>query len=180
MRHQTSDVRRQLMVLTLLTAVTAAFSPVVGQTSLSIYKDGRVVVRQSVAQPLTKGRNVLTVPVQQFRTGTLFSGDSLVTLVSGTVFDATTRDQALQRAIGQTLSFVRAKGDTVRATVLSVSPPQYRLADGRLLLGSPGEPLFPSELVRTGEEAMVRLEASRGRPRKEVAYVAQGATWEAT
>src|SRR2546427_7640659 len=125
------------MVLTLLTAVTAAFSPVVGQTSLSIYEDGRVVVRQSVAQPLTKGRNVLTVPVQQFRTGTLFSADSLVTLVSGTVFDATTRDQALQRAIGQTLSFVRAKGDTVRATVLSVSPPQYRLAGGRVVFRGP-------------------------------------------
>src|SRR5256714_237295 len=58
-------------------------------------------------------------------------------------------------------------------------PPQYRLADGRLLLEEPGQPLFPPELVRTAPEAQVVLDASRSRQRTEIAYVAQGMTWEA-
>src|SRR5438309_966145 len=155
-------------------------SPLAAQTSLSIYRDGRVVVRRTLPQALQQGRNTVTVKLDGLDPATLFSPDTAVSVVATTTRAASTVDEALARAIGQTLSFVRAKGDTVRATVLSVTPPQYRLTDGRLLLGSPGEPLFPSELVRTGEEAMVTLEASRGRPRTEVAYVAQGATWEAT
>jgi len=58
-------------------------------------------------------------------------------------------------------------------------PPQYKLSDGRLLLSSPGEPLFPAELVRTSPEAQLVLDASRARQRTELAYVAQGVMWEA-
>src|SRR5207253_473744 len=70
--------------------------------------------------------------------------------------------------------------DTVRATVIRVAPPQYRLPDGRFLLSEPGEPLFPAELVRTMPEATVTLEATRNRPRTDLAYVMIGAArWEA-
>src|SRR5712664_1198355 len=93
-----------------------AGTPLAGQTSLSIYRDGRVVVRQ-------------------------------------------------------TLSFVRSKGDTIRATVVRADPPQFKLSDGRLLLGLPGEPLFPAELVRTTPEAEVVLDAVRARSRTDIAYV---------
>ena len=155
-------------------------TPLAAQTSLAIYRDGRVVVRRTLPQALERGRNSLTVKLDGLDPATLFSPDTAVAVVTATARAPSTVDDALTRAIGQTVSFVHAKGDTVRATVLSVNPPQYRLPDGRLLLSSPGEPLFPSELVRVGEEAMVTLEATRARPRTEVAYVAQGATWEAT
>src|SRR5436190_23475318 len=149
MRHQRSDVRRQLMVLTALTAVTAAFSSVVGQTSLSIYKDGRIVVRQTVPQALTKGRNTLTLRLDGLDPATLFSPDSAVTVLSARVRYPSTAADALARAAGQTISFFRSRGDTVKATVVRADPPQYRLPDGRYLLEPPGTPLFPSELVRT-------------------------------
>ena len=88
------------------------------------------------------------------------------------------------RAVGQTLSFAPSEDsqrrDTVRATVVRVDPPQYRLADGRFLLSQPGEPLFPADLVRTAPEAILSLEASRGRPNTQLAYVGQGVNWEAT
>jgi hypothetical protein len=48
-----------------------------------------------------------------------------------------------------------------------------------LLLEQPGEPLFPAELVRSTPEAQVVLDASRARPRTDIAYVAQGVSWEA-
>jgi hypothetical protein len=154
-------------------------APLVGQTSLSIYRDGRVVVRQSLPQALQRGRNVLTLRLEGLDPATLFSPDTSVAVASATVRYPSDKNDALARAVGQTLSFVHAKGDTVRATVLRVDPPQYRLVDGRLLLESPGEPLFPAELVRTSPEAAVVLDAARARPRTELAYVTQGVTWEA-
>ena len=155
-------------------------APLAGQTSLSIYRDGRVVVRQSLPQALQRGRNALTLKLDGLDPATLFSSDTAVSVVSAEVRYPSTRDDALARAVGRTLSFSRGTGDTIKATVVRVAPPQYRVGDGRLLLQSPGEPLFPAELVRTSPEAAVVLDAARARPRTELAYVTQGANWEAT
>jgi hypothetical protein len=163
-----------------LSAVLALIgTPLAAQTSLSIYRDGRVVVRRTLPQALQQGRNNLTLRLEALDPATLFSTDTSVSVSSATVRYPSTATDALARAIGQTMSFVRSKGDTIRATVVRVDPPQYKLPDGRFLLGPPGEPLFPAELVRTSPEAQVVLDASRARQRTELAYVAQGATWEA-
>jgi hypothetical protein len=122
----------------------------------------------------------LTLQIEGLDPATLFSPDSSVTVTSATVRYPSTQNDALARAVGQTLAFVRGKGDTLRATVVRVDPPQYRLADGRLLLSPPGEPLFPAELVRMTAEASLTVESTRGRPTTQLAYVTQGVTWEAT
>jgi hypothetical protein len=165
--------------------VIAAVMPVTAQTSLSIYSDGRVVVRRSLAQPLEKGRNTLNLKVDALDPATLFSPDTSVGLVSAVLRPATDQATALQRAVGQALAFVRVResggADTVRATVTRADPPQYRLPDGRFLLSPPGEPLFPADLIRTAPEVAVTLEATRPQPRTELAWVADGAArWEAT
>src|SRR5256714_7600967 len=107
--------------------------PVGAQTSLSIYRDGRVVVRRALPQALQQGRNALTLRLEALDPATLFSPDTAVSVTSATVRYASTATDALARAVGQTISFVRAKGDTLRATVVRVDPPQYKLSDGRLL-----------------------------------------------
>jgi len=160
-------------------ALVLVGTPVAAQTSLSIYRDGRVVVRRTLPQALQQGRNALSLRLEALDPATLFSTDTAVSIVSATVRYPSTAAEALARAVGQTLSFVHAKGDTVRATVVRVDPPQYKLPDGRVLLSPPGEPLFPVELVRTAPEAQLVLDASRARQRTEIAYVAQGMTWEA-
>lgn len=157
----------------------ALAAPAAAQTSVSIYRDGRAVVRQTLPQALQRGQHRVTLRIEGLDPATLFSPDTAVTVVSVTLRPPSARADALWRAVGQTMSFVRAKGDTVRATVLRVDPPQYRLTDGRLLLGDPGEPLFPADVVRTTPEASVVLDAARNRPRTELAFVGQGATWEA-
>ena len=164
--------------------VVAGIAPLAGQTSLSIYGDGRVVVRRALPQPLEKGRNLLTLKLEGLDPATLFSPDTAVALVSATARTATDQAAAMERAVGQTLAFVRPRAgggaDTVRATVVRVAPPQYRLPDGRFLLSEPGEPLFPADLVRTMPEATVTLDATRNRPRTDLAYVMIGAArWEA-
>jgi len=160
-------------------AVALLAGPLAAQTSLSIYRDGRVVVRQSLPQALQRGRNALTLKLEGLDPATLFSPDTSVAVLSATARYPSSKGEALANAVGQTLSFVRAKGDTIRATVVHADPPQYRLSDGRLLLESPGEPLFPTELVRTSPEAVVVLDASRPRQRTDLAYVTSGVTWEA-
>lgn len=163
----------------LIAALLAVPALAAAQTSLSIYSDGRVVVRQTLPRALERGRNTVTVALEGLDPATLFSPDTAVSVASATVRYPTDKVAALAAATGQTLAFVREKGDTVRATVVRVMPPQYRLADGRLLLELPGEPLFPAALVRTAPEVTLVLEASRGRPRTELTYLAQGARWEA-
>ena len=165
-------------------AMAAVVMPLAGQTSLSIYSDGRVVVRRTLPQSLQKGRNTLTLKVEGLDGATLFSPDTAVAVVSAIVRPATDQNAALAAAAGQTLSFVQPRigggADTVRATVVRSSPPQYRLPDGRYLLSPPGQPLFPGELVRTAAEATIALDATQTRPRTELAYVADGAArWEA-
>ncbi|MGH7700406.1 MAG: DUF4139 domain-containing protein [Gemmatimonadales bacterium] len=157
----------------------AAATPAGAQTSLSIYSDGRVVVRQTLPQALQRGRNALTLRLEGLDPATLFSPDTAVSVVGAVARYPSDQAAALRAAVGQTLAFVRDRGDTVRATVVRVDPPQFQLGDGRLLLDVPGEPLFPAALVRTAPEASLVLEASRARPRTELAYVTQGATWEA-
>ncbi|HYT64412.1 MAG TPA: hypothetical protein VEL50_10950 [Gemmatimonadales bacterium] len=179
MRMRLSGIRYQLSVVLALFA-----TPLAAQTSLSIYRDGRVVVRRTLPQTLQQGRNALTLRLEALDPATLFSPDTSVSVVSATARYPSTKGDALAHAIGQTLSFVQERedgkaADTVKATVVRVDPPQYRLADGRLLLEDPGQPLFPAELVRTAPEAQVVLEASRSRSHTEIAYVAQGMTWEA-
>src|SRR6267154_292799 len=170
----------QCPMTSVLAALVLAFTPTsAAQTSLSIYRDGRVVVRRTLPQPLQQGRNSLTLRLEALDPATLFSTDTSVSVVAATVRYPSAKNDALARATGQTLSFVRSVGDTVKATVVRVDPPQFRLTDGRLLLEQPGEPLFPAELVRTAPEAQVVLDAARGRPRTDIAYVAQGITWEA-
>jgi len=165
-------------------AIAAGVMPLVGQTSLSIYSDGRVVVRRTLPQPLQKGRNTLTLRLEGLDGASLFSPDTAVAIVSAVVRPPTDHVAGLAAAAGQTLSFIRTRAaggaDTVRATVVRSDPPQYRLPDGRYLLSSPGEPLFPAELVRIAPEAALALEATQTRPRTELAYVADGAArWEA-
>ncbi len=139
------------------------------QTSLSIYSDGRVVVRRSLPQALAKGRNSLTLELDGVDPAVVFSPDTAVTVASAVLRPATERGAALEGAVGATLSFAHGKGDTLRATVVRVSPPQYRLSDGRLLLVEPGEPLFPPELVRTASQVSLVLDVARARPATELA-----------
>jgi len=182
MRKTLSAVSRQLSAVTVigLATVPAILS---GQTSLSIYSDGRVVVRRTLPQALQKGRNAVTVQFDGLDPATLFSPDTAVTVTGATVRYPSSAADALNRAIGQTIAFVSeglGRRDTIKATVVRVDPPQFKLADGRLLLAMPGQPLFPSELVRTSPEASLTLDATRNRTNTQLAYVAQGVTWEAT
>ncbi|HWH04203.1 MAG TPA: hypothetical protein VN674_10960 [Gemmatimonadales bacterium] len=162
--------------------IVLAAVPAAGQTSLSIYSDGRVVVRRMIPQKLQRGTNIFSLDLPGLDPATLFSPDSNVAVTSAVLRPATDMEAALRASIGRTLSFVVGKGDTVQATVLSVNPPQSKVSNGMVMFGFPnGTPLFPAEasLIRSRPEAVVTLDASRARDVTDLAYVSQGVTWEA-
>src|SRR5213596_2654294 len=100
-----SVIRRPVTVLAVGALALAGRAS--GQTSLSIYSDGRVVVRRSLPQALEKGRNALTLKLEDLDPTTLFSPDTSIALLSATARTTTEQNAALQRALGQTLAFVR-------------------------------------------------------------------------
>jgi hypothetical protein len=162
-----------------LAVLLAALPPAAqAQTSLSIYRDGRVLVRQTLPQALQPGRNNVTLNIEGLDPATLFSPDSQVSILSVVARFPSTAEDALARAIGQTIAFAREK-DTVRATLVRVNPPQVRLADGRILLAFPGQPLLPANVVRSQPEAQLVLDAARAKPRTDLAFIGSGMSWEA-
>src|SRR3989442_2083221 len=90
----------------------AAAGPVTGQMSLSIYKDGRVVVRQSLPQPLPKGRSTLSLKLDGLDPATLFSPDIAVAVLSATLRPSCVPANALLYAIGSNRSLVSATVST--------------------------------------------------------------------
>src|SRR5204863_973032 len=108
--HRAEDRLRMAQVTAaLVLAIAVGAAPLAAQTSLSIYSDGRVVVRRTLPQPLEKGRNTLTLKLEGLDPATLFSPDTAVAFVSATARPATGQAAAMERAIGQTLGFVRPR-----------------------------------------------------------------------
>src|SRR6266700_7462414 len=76
----------QCSMISVLAALLLAFPLTsAAQTSLSIYRDGRVVVRRTIPQALQQGRNTLTLRLEALDPATLFSPDTSVSVSSATV-----------------------------------------------------------------------------------------------
>src|SRR5947208_16860447 len=91
--HRAEDSARMVEMKWALLVLLAG--PLAGQTSLSIYSDGRVVVRRTLAQALEKGRNTLTLQLEDLDPATLFSPDTGGALLSAIARTPTDRDRAL-------------------------------------------------------------------------------------
>ena len=161
-----------------------AFGPALmaQETSLTIYQDGRVMVRRTIPLALPRGTSTVSIDLG----GRSADPTSLVALddgmeVRGVVVSAATGvEGSLRRALGREVDFLLG-GDSlrfVRGTVLSVDPPAFRV-QGRVLYDMPGRPTFPDSLVQLALRADVTVEAARAARSLRVAYLAQGLMWRA-
>ena len=155
------------------------------QTSLTVYQDGRVVVRRTIAGQVPRG--VTTLPVdlgaRSVDPGTIVAlGDGVeVRGVSGA--DATGPEAALRRAVGKEIDWMVTRADSgvrfVRGTLLSVDPPAVRV-DGRVVYTFPGTPAFPDSLVSLAPRVDLTVESARDLPALRLAYQLQGLQWRAS
>jgi hypothetical protein len=149
------------------------------QTSLTIYNDGRVLVRRAVPVAVPKGTSEQRLPLGPLDPSTIFALDSGVA-ITATRFDGGDAEAgAIRRAIGRQLLF-RIGADTVSATVVGVDPERFRFADGRIMFGRPGQPVFPEELAVPGPVAQISLRSDAARKDLRLGYFTAGANWQAS
>ncbi|MGQ0704240.1 MAG: hypothetical protein ACT4PM_14035, partial [Gemmatimonadales bacterium] len=137
------------------------------QTSLTIYNDGRVLVRRTVSVPLAAGTATHRLTLGTLDPATLFALDSGVAVLGASYDAAVDEANTLRRAVGQSLRFVVNRGsasDTVAGTVLGVNPERYRLPDGRVVFQRPGVPLYPAELVLAEPTLSLSVRSAGTRP----------------
>ncbi|HET7025318.1 MAG TPA: hypothetical protein VFI39_08960 [Gemmatimonadales bacterium] len=140
-------------------------SPLAAQTSATIYNDGRILVRRTIAAAVPRGASVQHLPLGQLDPGSIFSLDNGVS-VSGVRYDGATDDASLlRRAIGRTLVFRSGTmlRDTLSATVVSVAPFRLRLADGSIVTTPIGTPSYPAEtgFLQPSLDLSVQSDAAR-------------------
>jgi len=170
---------RALAIGLALAPLTAYRSTLTAQTSLTIYNDGRVLVRRTVTVEVPKGSSTQWVMLGQLDPSTLFSLDTTVAITGSSYDPASDYAGALRRAVGRKLVF-RSGKDTVTATVLSVAPEAYKLPDGSITFSAPGQPLFPADLVSIDPVINLSLEAQQARKDLRLGYFSGGAQWQAS
>ncbi len=163
-------------------AMTAP-APASAQTSLTIYNDGRVLVRRDVEVAVPKGASNQTVTLGALDPASLFSLDSTVAITRLAFDGAIDEQSALRRSVGKRLVFrvqTEEKADTVSALVLGVDPLRLQLPDGRVMFTAPGAALYPADVVVAEPTVRLGLESARAQKSLRLGYFTSGASWQAS
>jgi hypothetical protein len=178
---------RRAAPLALLFLTQAPLS-LAAQSSLTIYNDGRVLVRRGFDQPVPRGLSTQTVRLGAADPATLFPLDDDVAIERSTYDGAVDEQSVLRRAVGRRLTFRMGPRpgpngttvqDTLSALVLGVDPLRLQLADGRVAFNMPGQPLYPAELVVAEPTATLGVRSGSARDQLRLGYFSSGAGWQA-
>ncbi|HEY3013334.1 MAG TPA: hypothetical protein VGJ36_11340 [Gemmatimonadales bacterium] len=178
-----SGFLRVAVMLLASTSVLPCFpaSPLHAQTSLTIYNDGRVLVRRTISATLPKGGSNQRLALGALDPATLFSLDSTVSLERVSYDGAVDEASVLRRSVGKRLVFrLSDPRDTVSALVLGVDPIRLQLPDGRISFTPPGLPLYPSDVVVVEPTANVAVRSARAQDQMRLGYFTTGASWQAS
>ncbi|HEY7681517.1 MAG TPA: hypothetical protein VH879_02640 [Gemmatimonadales bacterium] len=159
--------------------LATAHSPLLAQTSITLYNDGRVLVRRDFALEIGKGQSdrlVVTGPVDP---ATVFTLDPEVAIVAGAYDGGIDQSSVLRRAIGRRLTFRTGK-DTLSAEVVGVDPERYRLSDGTIVFQAPGIPQYPADLVTLEPRYQLTIASAQARKSLRLGYFTQGGGWTAS
>jgi hypothetical protein len=151
------------------------------QTSLTIYNDGRVLVRRALAVAVPKGASTQRVAVGALDPSSVFSLDSGVT-IGGLRYDGAVDEMsALRRSVGKRVVYrLPESKDTLSALVLGVDPLRLQLPDGRVTFNPPGAALYPADVVVADPTAMLDLKSTRAQDKLRLGYFTSGASWQAS
>jgi hypothetical protein len=155
--------------------------PAYPQTSLTIYNDGRVLVRRTVAAQVPKGSSTQRLTLGALDPATIFSLDPDVTLDKVSYDGAVDEASVLRRSVGKRLVFrLSDPRDTVSALVLGVDPLRLQLPDGRISFTPPGLALYPADVVVVQPTAVLGVRATQAQDQLRLGYFTSGATWQAS
>ncbi len=151
------------------------------QTSLTIYNDGRVLVRRSVPLAVPKGATTPRAAIGSLDPASVFSLDPDVTIAGLSYDGAVDEGSVLRRSVGRRLVFrLPESKDTVSALVLGVDPLRLQLPDGRVMFTPPGAALYPGDVVVADPTVTLQLESARALDKLRLGYFTAGASWRAS
>jgi hypothetical protein len=151
---------------------------------VTVYQDGRVMVRSSLPVRLPQGASTHSLGLGFLEPGSIFSLDPEVA-VTGASYDAAVDEKnTLRRAIGRKLVFEtggtrNGVPDTVVAEVLGVEPEMYRLQDGTVTFQRPGRARYPFDLVMTAPTVSLAVRSTAARDQLRLAWFTDDAGWSA-
>src|SRR3954470_14099220 len=158
-----------------------AAQPLQAQTSLTIYNDGRVLVRRTVSATIPKGTSSQRLSLGALDPATLFSLDPSVDLQRVSYDGAVDEASVLRRSVGKRLVFrLSDPRDTVSALVLGVDPLRLQLPDGRISFTPPGLALYPSDVVVVEPTVALAVRSARSQDQMRLGYFTSGASWQAS
>jgi hypothetical protein len=156
-------------------------APLAAQTSITIYNDGRVLVRREMSVPVPKGASSHKVALGSLDPASLFPLDSGVAITRLTYDGATDEGSVLRRSVGRRVVFrLPESKDTLSALVLGVDPLRLQLPDGRVTFQPPGAALYPGDVVVADPTVSLDLSSSRAQERLRLGFFTGGATWQAS
>jgi hypothetical protein len=162
-------------------ALAALAAPLHAQTSVTIYNDGRVLVRRELPVPVPKGASTHKVELGQLDPASIFPLDSGVAITRLTYDGATDEGSVLRRSVGRRVVFrLPESKDTLSAMVLGVDPLRLQLPDGRVTFQAPGAALYPADVVVADPATSLDLRSSRSHDRLRLGFFTGGASWQAS
>jgi hypothetical protein len=173
--------RTSLAALALVVPALGSAVSVAAQTSLTIYNDGRVLVRRNVALRIPKGASTQHASLGAFDPGTLFSRDSGVVVVRAVYDGAVDEGSVLRRSVGRRVVFhLPESRDTVSALVLGVDPLRLQFPDGSVGFNMPGWAVYPADVAVAEPTVTLTLQSTRAVDQWPVGYFTTGASWQAS
>jgi hypothetical protein len=156
-------------------------SPLHAQTSLTIYNDGRVLVRRTLATNIPKGSSTQRLVLGALDPGSIFSLDSSIDLQRVSYDGAVDEASVLRRSVGKRIVFrLSDPRDTVSALVLGVDPLRLQLPDGRVSFTAPGLAVYPSDVVVVDPSVTLGMRSARAQDQIRLGYFTSGASWQAS
>ncbi len=154
------------------------------QTSVTLFQDGRVLVRRTVPATVPRGESVHRFPLGDLDPASVFSLDSAVRILRVSYDAATDEQNTLRRMVGRSMLFHRGwvrpdNADTVRAEILRVNPALYRLADGTVTFQAPGTPVYPADVIQVAPTMELGVSTPRARSDLPLGFFSSGANWSA-
>lgn len=174
---------RTLLTLSLFSLLLSL--PMSAQTSLTIYNDGRVLVRRTLPVAVPKGQSEQRVELGPLDPSTIVSLDPGIQVVRG-VFDAAETEEAvLRRLVGQKLTVERSRQgggvESFQVTLLGVDPARFLMPDGTVAFNSPGGPLrYPASAVASSPTGVLSLNSAGARKDLPLGWFTDGAQWSAS
>lgn len=166
--------------------VLASATPLASQQSLTIYNDGRVLMRQAFDVKVPGGTSRASVRISAADPASVFALDPGVSITHAVFEGVLTEADVVRRAVGRELRFVTTRPsaagavpDTIRATVLSADPLRLKLPDGSITFSMPGHALYPAELAGGEPSLALDLSSKSALDRLRLGYFTSGARWSA-